>query len=145
MSGLYGAVLETQEWFIRNEHELSKAEFRQWIEINNRAIYSDDERQLLNSIRKKYDAAYELLSRIKKTSSDLEALTKNKTKALPEASCEVLIDEKKLMEKITALTDKVQHWKARCHKVEDKNYWLEVELQGLKQTASINAKARQTR
>ena len=144
-SSLYLNVLETQEWFIRNENELSKAEFREWIEINNRASYSDDERRLLSDIRKKYDEAYRLSLELRKTAGQIDALNKPKTKALPAASCEVLIDDKKLVEKIAALKGKEQYWKARCHRAEDKNHWLQVELQGLKQTTSINEKARQTR
>ena len=84
--------------------------------------------EYLETKRMKYDEDYKQVrsveNRMNQTAKQLKELE-------AKAAQTKLQTEENLLEENTRLNDE--------------NYWLRVELEGLKQTASINAKARQTR
>lgn len=98
-------------------------------------------RQEIHDIRLDVDEDYRLANR--KKSAELIAFKKAVSQqALPEAEVEIL-DGSVLSEqadKILSLTKQAAYWKSIAEQEKEKNYWLNMELSGLKQTTAMKQK-----
>ena len=113
------------DWLRGHSHELNGSEVYRVEEINKAKVWKQRAFEYLSNLRAKYDEFYaqakSLSARMAQTSKRLKDYELN-------IAQERALKDENLLEQVA--------------KLQDENYWLKVELSGLKQTASHISKAK---